>query len=87
MNGLLPKPSRKRLEVQSQAFYEDSIEVKQTINLADLNRQLELKTYLTGDLVSEEDWRIFGAFSLPPCQERYPHIYRWHAHMKSLSVN
>lgn len=84
--SLLPAPSKARLQLESEAYHQESVEVKQVLNFADLNRELELKTYLRGDTVSEDDWSLFAALKTGPSQEKYPHLFRWHLHLKSISA-
>mmetsp|Transcript_9218 Transcript_9218/g.9186 ORF Transcript_9218/g.9186 Transcript_9218/m.9186 type:complete len:824 (+) Transcript_9218:58-2529(+) len=86
MRSLLPPPSKARVELERHSYCQECVEVKQVINFVDLNKQLELQTYIKGDSVSEEDWKIYGSLKSAPSQEKYPHLYRWYLHLKSITA-
>ena len=82
--SLYPEPSKAKLSMKSKAFYEDIVTIQKSINLKDLNQELELKTYLSGDSASEEDWSVYKAMLQEPDSEKYPHLLRWYRHLTSL---
>ena len=82
--SLYPEPSKDKLSMKSKAFYEDIVTIQKSINLKDLNQELELKTYLAGDSASEEDWSVYKAMLQEPDAEKYPHLLRWYRHLTSL---
>ena len=79
----LPKPSEARQKLESEAFFEDEVQVQSRIQLRVLNETLERNTFVSGNEVSAEDWRIFKA--LTEVNPKFPHILRWFNHLKSIS--
>lgn len=79
----LPGPSEARVKLESEAFYDDSIEVTETVSLSQLNLVLEANTFVSGSEVSSEDFRLFKAISKID-SHKYPHVARWYNHLKSL---
>jgi threonyl-tRNA synthetase len=62
----------------------DVVEISYKLDLKDLNQRLSTATFLGGDTVGEEDWRIFKSLGREPDTERLPHAHRWYVHLKSL---
>ncbi|OMJ70247.1 hypothetical protein SteCoe_31813 [Stentor coeruleus] len=80
----LPKASEARDRLVAQSYYEESVEVTQTVSFKVLNDTLERNPFVAGTEVSAEDWRISAAVKkVDPV--KYPHIARWLNHLKSIS--
>lgn len=79
----LPKPSEARLKLESESFFEEEVQVTNTISLETLNETLERNTFVAGNELTAEDWRIFKAINR--VDEKFPHILRWFNHLKSIS--
>lgn len=81
---LNPPKSHVEEALDARAKRNDSIVVKESYNLEDLNQQLEMKTFMGGEELGKKDWKIFRAMANAPDQERFPHLLRWYLHMQSL---
>ena len=84
LKGHLLKNSEVRDHLISNAYYDDIVEVTQSIRLPLLNETLERSSFVNGQEISVEDWRIHKALKSVDSQ-KYPHIARWYNHLKSIS--
>ena len=84
LQGKMPKSSEARDRMVAQAYYEDTVEVTQSISLKTLNETLERNTFVEGNEISPQDWKVYKAIRAVD-NAKYPHIARWYNHLKSIS--
>jgi threonyl-tRNA synthetase len=84
LNQQMPKPSEARVKLEGEAFFEEEVKVVTSLSLPLLNETLERNTFIAGNQVSAEDWKVFTSIKKLNA-EKYPHVARWFNHLKSIS--